>query len=138
MATSIDKLTKKEWSRLKKAAGIEKNKKLFKSDASVGKYVERFEKIGKAYKKAVTQKTLLGYIKAAEDLKTALESFMAAKDMTKDEAAALKRDITGWIGALDTRISGLRKAVAHPKIKELLAKNDEKQVTSALDNAGLW
>lgn len=138
MATSIDKLTKKEWSRLKKAAGIEKNQKLLKSDASVGKYVATFEKIGSAYKKGVTQKTLVGYIKAAEELKVALEKFMAAKDMSKDEANALKKDITGWISALDTRIKGLRKAITHPKIRELLAANDVKQVTGALGTAGLW
>ena len=138
MAITIDKLSKKEWSRLKKAAGIEKNKKLFKSDASVGKYVDKFEKMGKAYKSAVTQKTLLGYIKAAEELQASLRSFMAAKDMSKDEAAALKKDITQWDRTLDTRIKSLRKACGHPKIKELLAANDAKQVSGVLGTAGLW
>lgn len=68
----------------------------------------------------------------------ALEKVMAAKNVSKDEAKALKKDVTGWISAVDTRIKRLRKAITHPKIRELLVVKDTKQVTGALGTAGLW
>lgn len=104
MAKKLKDLTKKEWSRIKKAAGIESNKKLFKSDASVGKHVAAFEKARKKVEGAKTEKNVAAYLKAMDSLEDAFTKFLKAKDLSKDEGKALEKEMKDWIKQLkDTR-----------------------------------
>ena len=86
MEIRMDKLTTKEWSRLKQAAGLEKNRKLFQSDASVGQYVDAFEKTGARYKASPGVKINLDDLKATK----ALEKFLASKDLAKMDETSTK------------------------------------------------
>lgn len=131
----LGNLTKAEWKRIKKNAGIKKQS--VGSSASVGKYVDALVKAQRKFDNAQTLTNIMGFNSALGNLKTALNNFKASKvtDLAKDQAKSLKVDIDSWI----EEIESMEEVVATLAVNfEALARSEDKsEINDALDELGL-
>ncbi len=131
----LEDLTKKEWTRIKKNAGIEKEKKFLKSDASVGKHVSTLVSARDKFNTTPSKKSLETYFLALTRLGKALTDFSNAKDLDTKAAKSLKTDIGAWQREIDAKSKSL--AAIAKNFDKLLASEDKARLKSTMSTLGL-
>ena len=111
--SSVNTMSKDTWKLVKKEAGIKSSGFLKKSDASVGSAMEKYAKAYETWQASVIKteggdhQLLLKAFGAAEALKKALKSFIAAKEFKTDLAVSLQAKCEAYIKELDVEIGKL-------------------------------
>lgn len=115
--SAVDKMSSTTWKAIKKEAGIQSASFWKKADAGVGARLDRYAKAHASWlqscKKTGRGDTalLLRANAAANDLKRALEAFIAAKEFKTDLAKELQAKCKQFISELDKEMENLTFAM---------------------------
>jgi len=113
--SAVDNMSKATWKMIKKEAGIKKSGFLKKADANVGSNIEKYGKLHSQWMNSAVltaggdrlllQKT----ITQGEALKTAITSFVKAKEFKTELAKDLQAKCESFIGDLGAEIDRMKK-----------------------------
>jgi len=113
--SSVDQMSKKYWKMIKKEAGIKKSGFLKKADGNVGSNIEKYGKLHANWANSAVltaggdHKLLQQAIKQGEVLKSAITSFVKAKEFKTELAKDLQTKCETFVSDLDTEIARLKK-----------------------------